>query len=78
MRNSTVNFWLYDAVECFNDGVGKKNGVLNIIGESGSKSVNAMKRIHTERNRNTNRNSVHNKKSKKTTRAVQRISRGSR
>jgi hypothetical protein len=46
-------FWANNAVLCFNDSVGKKNVVLNMIGESGSKSVNAMKRIHTERTRKT-------------------------
>jgi len=65
VRNNTVSFGLYDAVECFNGGAEKKNGVLNIIGESVSKSVNAMKRIHTERIRKTNRNSEHHKRKKK-------------
>lgn len=37
VRNDTVNFGLFDAMLCFNDSVGKKNGVLNIIGESVSK-----------------------------------------
>jgi hypothetical protein len=79
VRNNTVNLGLYDAVLCFNDGVGKKNGVLNIIGESGSKSVNAMKRIHAEETRKTEILTVSiTREARKTTREVQRRLRGSR
>jgi hypothetical protein len=36
-----------------------------MIGESGSKSVNGMKRIHTERTRKINRNGEHHKRNEK-------------
>ena len=50
---------------CFNDSVGKNNGVLNIIGECGSKSLNAMKRIHRKGPKDRSTNSKHYKSSKK-------------
>jgi hypothetical protein len=39
VKNDTVNFGLYDEVLCCNDGVRKKNYVLNILDECGSETV---------------------------------------
>jgi hypothetical protein len=32
VRPDTLKLWVYDAVLCFNDGVAKRNDVLNILG----------------------------------------------